>query len=41
MYFGLGIGGNNTVLPQSPLYEPEYRDKLGRVRSGPGQRAAR
>jgi peptide/nickel transport system substrate-binding protein len=26
MYFGLGIGGNNTVLPQSPLYKPEYRD---------------
>jgi peptide/nickel transport system substrate-binding protein len=26
MYFGLGMGGGNTVLPQSPLYEPEYRD---------------
>ena len=26
MYFGLGIGGNNTVLPQSPLYQPKYRD---------------
>jgi peptide/nickel transport system substrate-binding protein len=26
MYFGLGMGGANTVLPQSPLYEPEYRD---------------
>ena len=25
MYFGLGIGGNNTVLPKSPLYEDEYR----------------
>jgi peptide/nickel transport system substrate-binding protein len=25
MYFGLGIGGNNTVLPESPLYEEEYR----------------
>jgi peptide/nickel transport system substrate-binding protein len=24
-YFGLGIGGNNTVLPESPLYKPEYR----------------
>jgi peptide/nickel transport system substrate-binding protein len=24
-YFGLAIGGNNTVLPHSPLYEPEYR----------------
>jgi peptide/nickel transport system substrate-binding protein len=27
MYFGLGHGGNNTVLPQSPLYKPEYRDE--------------
>src|SRR5918996_3083330 len=26
MYFGLGIGGGNTVLPKSPLYQPEYRD---------------
>jgi peptide/nickel transport system substrate-binding protein len=26
MYYGLGMGGNNTVLPQSPLYKPEYRD---------------
>jgi peptide/nickel transport system substrate-binding protein len=26
MYFGLAMGGNNTVLPQSPLYQPEYRD---------------
>ena len=26
MYFGLGMGGANTVLPQSPLYKPEYRD---------------
>jgi peptide/nickel transport system substrate-binding protein len=26
MYFGLGMGGGNTVLPQSPLYKPEYRD---------------
>jgi len=25
LYFGLGIGGNNTVLPQSPLYQKEYR----------------
>jgi peptide/nickel transport system substrate-binding protein len=24
-YFGLGIGGNNSVLPASPLYKPEYR----------------
>ena len=26
MYFGLGRGGGNTVLPRSPLYKPEYRD---------------
>lgn len=26
MYYGLGIGGNNTVLPESPLYTPELRD---------------
>ena len=26
MYFGLAITGNNSVLPQSPLYRPEYRD---------------
>ena len=26
MYYGLGMGGNNTVLPQSPLYQPEYRE---------------
>lgn len=26
MYYGLAMGGNNTVLPQSPLYKPEYRD---------------
>ena len=27
IYFGLAIGGNNTVLPDSPLYKPEYRQK--------------
>ncbi|HEX5077512.1 MAG TPA: ABC transporter substrate-binding protein [Geminicoccaceae bacterium] len=26
MFYGLGAGGNNTVLPQSPLYKPEYRE---------------
>jgi peptide/nickel transport system substrate-binding protein len=26
MYYGLGMGGNNTVLPQSPLYQPEFRE---------------
>jgi peptide/nickel transport system substrate-binding protein len=25
IYFGLAIEGQNTVLPQSPLYEPRYR----------------
>jgi peptide/nickel transport system substrate-binding protein len=25
IYFGLAIEGQNTVLPQSPLYKPEYR----------------
>jgi peptide/nickel transport system substrate-binding protein len=25
IYFGLAIEGQNTVLPQSPLYEPKYR----------------
>ncbi len=24
-YFGLGIGGNNSVLPTSPLFKPDYR----------------
>ncbi|MGH1484279.1 MAG: ABC transporter substrate-binding protein [Geminicoccales bacterium] len=27
MYFGLAMGGNNTVLPQSPLYKEDYRFK--------------
>lgn len=26
IYFGLAIEGQNTVLPQSPLYRPAYRD---------------
>ncbi|HZU91173.1 MAG TPA: ABC transporter substrate-binding protein [Stellaceae bacterium] len=25
LYFGLGIEGQNTLLPKSPLYRPEYR----------------
>ena len=25
IYFGLAIEGQNTILPQSPLYKPEYR----------------
>jgi peptide/nickel transport system substrate-binding protein len=27
MYFGLALGGNNTVLPQSPLYKEDHRFK--------------
>jgi len=26
IYFGLAIEGQNTLLPQSPLFRPEYRD---------------
>ncbi|MDR3518575.1 MAG: ABC transporter substrate-binding protein [Azospirillaceae bacterium] len=26
IYFGLGLPGNNTVLPSSPLYSPELRN---------------
>ena len=26
MFFGLAMGGGNTVLPKSPLYKPEYRE---------------
>jgi peptide/nickel transport system substrate-binding protein len=27
IYFGLALEGQNTVLPQSPLFEPRYRSK--------------
>jgi peptide/nickel transport system substrate-binding protein len=27
IYYGLGIEGNNTVLPLSPLYQADYRDR--------------
>jgi len=27
VYYGLVIEGNNTILPQSPLYKPEYGSK--------------
>lgn len=27
IYFGLAVPGNNTILPASPLYKPEYREK--------------
>ncbi len=29
-FFGLTLEGNNTILPQSPLYKPEYRKKWTR-----------
>jgi len=35
IYFGLAIEGQNTVLPQSPLYRPEYRDAWAQF--DPGQ----
>jgi peptide/nickel transport system substrate-binding protein len=30
LYFGLAIEGNNTVLPQSPLFREAYRDRWAR-----------
>jgi peptide/nickel transport system substrate-binding protein len=27
IYFGLALEGNNTVLPRSPLFKPEYRTR--------------
>ncbi|HMB47185.1 MAG TPA: ABC transporter substrate-binding protein, partial [Afifellaceae bacterium] len=30
IYYGLGLAGNNTVLPQSSLSKPDYRDKWAR-----------
>ncbi|MDP7642037.1 MAG: ABC transporter substrate-binding protein [Alphaproteobacteria bacterium] len=30
MYYGLGIEGNNTVLDESPLFKPHYRDSWAR-----------
>jgi peptide/nickel transport system substrate-binding protein len=30
IYFGLAIEGQNTVLPQSPLFEPHYRSAWAR-----------
>ena len=34
IYYGLGAGGNDTVLPGSPLYRPEYRSKWARYDPG-------
>lgn len=30
LYYGLGIEANNTVLPQSPLYRPDYAERWAR-----------
>lgn len=30
LYFGLGIEGQNTLLPRSPLYRPQYRSAWAR-----------
>ena len=30
IYYGLALEGQNTVLPQSPLYKKEYRDAWAR-----------
>lgn len=30
VYFGLAQPGNNSVLPQSPLFKPEYQEKWAR-----------
>ena len=40
IYFGLAIEGQNTVLPQSPLYEPAYRSAWAQLRSWRGQSSA-
>tara|TARA_B100000482_G_scaffold180404_1_gene152862 strand:+ start:225 stop:2150 length:1926 start_codon:yes stop_codon:yes gene_type:complete len=31
IYYGLAIEGNNTVLPESPLYKPYYRSKWAQL----------
>lgn len=31
IYYGLGIEGNNSLLPKSPLYKPEYRDSWAKL----------
>jgi peptide/nickel transport system substrate-binding protein len=31
VYFGLALEGQNTVLPASPLYRPEYRDAYAKL----------
>ncbi len=38
IYFGLAIEGQNTVLPQSPLYQSQYRDAWARYDLGEANR---
>ena len=38
LYFGLAIEGQNTVLPQSPLYEPAYRQAWAQYDLGEANR---
>ena len=38
IYFGLAIEGQNTVLPQSPLYEPAYRQAWAQYDLGEANR---
>jgi peptide/nickel transport system substrate-binding protein len=38
LYFGLAIEGQNTVLPQSPLYEPAYRSAWAQYDLGEANR---
>jgi peptide/nickel transport system substrate-binding protein len=43
VFFGLAIEGNNTVLPNCPLFRKEYQTAWAefRIRSRPSQRSAR
>jgi len=38
IYFGLAVEGQNTVLPQSPLYEPAYRQAWAQYDLGEANR---
>jgi peptide/nickel transport system substrate-binding protein len=38
IYFGLAIEGQNTVLPESPLYRPEYRSAWAAYNPGESNR---
>ena len=41
VFFGLGKESADTVLPESPLFKPEFAKAWIEPRSGPGQCAAR